>query len=131
MRRFYRNRFDRKFLGVFGGIALVLKIDANFLRLLFVLVSATPLFPITGAIYLLLAILMPEGGRIMIENPGKKLIRSLRDRKLTGLCGGLGNFFRIDSTLVRLLFIVVAFTTFIFPIIVTYIAGTILVPEGD
>ena len=131
MKRFYRSRFDKKFLGVFGGIALVFKIDSNFLRLVFVLISATPLFPVMAAIYLILAVIMPEGGRIMIENPGNRLKRSLRDRKISGLCGGLGTFFRIDSSLVRLLFIVVAFTTFILPIIVTYIAGTILVPEGD
>ncbi|NDD59073.1 MAG: PspC domain-containing protein [Chlamydiae bacterium] len=117
MKRFYRNQFDKKFLGVLGGIALVFKMDSNFLRLLFVLISATPLFPIMAAIYLVLAVVMPEGGRIMIENPGNRL--------------RLGKFFRIDSTLVRLIFIVVAFTTFFLPIIVTYIAGAILVPEGD
>lgn len=131
MKRFYKNRFDRKFFGVIGGIALVFKIDSNFLRLLFVLISATPLFPVMAAIYLVLALIMPEGGRIMIENPGKKLKRSLSDRKITGLCGGLGKFFGFDSTLIRLFFIVVAFTPFIVPIIVTYIAGSILVPEGD
>ena len=131
MKRFYRNQFDKKFLCVLCGIALVFKMDSNFLRLLFVLISATPLFPIMAAIYLVLAVVMPEGGRIMIENPGNRLRRSLSDRKLSGLCGGLGKFFRIDSTLVRLIFIVVAFTTFFLPIIVTYIAGAILVPEGD
>jgi phage shock protein C len=67
----------------------------------------------------------------MIENRGKKLYRSLNDRKISGVCGGLAKYFSVDSTLVRLLFIVVAFTPFIFPIIVSYIAGTILIPEGD
>ena len=131
MRRFYKNRFDKKFLGVFGGIALVFKVDSNLLRLLFVAFSATPLFPLTAALYLILALIMPEGGPIMIENRGKKLYRSLNDRKISGVCGGLAKYFSADSTLVRLLFIVVAFTPFIFPIIVSYIAGTILIPEGD
>lgn len=32
----------------------------------------------------------------------KKLYRSRRDRKLLGVCGGIAQYFGIDSTLVRL-----------------------------
>ena len=32
----------------------------------------------------------------------KKLYRSRRDRKLFGVCGGLAEYFGIDSTLIRL-----------------------------
>lgn len=33
----------------------------------------------------------------------KKLIRSADDRKLCGVCGGIAEYFNIDSTLVRIL----------------------------
>jgi len=131
MKRLYKNRFDRKFLGVFGGLGLVLKVDSNILRLIFVFLMATPLFPLFGALYILLGVLVPEGGPIMIENPAKKLFRSLSDRKIGGFCGGLGKYLRFDSTVIRLIFIIVAFTTLFIPIIVTYVASIVLLPEGE
>jgi len=33
-----------------------------------------------------------------------KLYRSERDRMIGGVCGGLGEYFNIDSTIVRLIF---------------------------
>ena len=39
----------------------------------------------------------------------KKLYRSTIDRKLFGVCGGLGEYFDIDPTLVRLLWVIIAF----------------------
>ena len=40
----------------------------------------------------------------MEESP-KKLYRSRADRRIGGVCGGLANYFNIDATLVRLLFL--------------------------
>ena len=39
----------------------------------------------------------------------KKLYRSVTDKKLCGVCGGLGEYFDIDSTLVRLLWVLLCF----------------------
>lgn len=38
----------------------------------------------------------------------KKLMRSSTDKMLGGVCGGLGEYFDIDSTIVRLIFILMA-----------------------
>jgi phage shock protein C len=35
----------------------------------------------------------------------KRLYRSRRDRMIGGVCGGLGDYFDIDPTVVRLLFV--------------------------
>jgi phage shock protein PspC (stress-responsive transcriptional regulator) len=35
-------------------------------------------------------------------NNGKKLYRSVRDRKIMGVCGGLAEYFEIDATIIRL-----------------------------
>lgn len=35
----------------------------------------------------------------------KKLYRSSHDRMIGGVCGGLGQYFAVDPTLVRLLFV--------------------------
>lgn len=36
----------------------------------------------------------------------KKLYRSRSDRMLGGVCGGLGDYFNVDPTLMRLIFVV-------------------------
>ena len=38
----------------------------------------------------------------------KKLYRSTDDRWLAGVCGGLGKYFNVDPTLVRVIFVVLA-----------------------
>ncbi|HOL52605.1 MAG TPA: PspC domain-containing protein, partial [Bacillota bacterium] len=40
----------------------------------------------------------------------RRLYRSVRDRMLGGVCGGLANYLNVDPTLIRLLW--VAFTLF-------------------
>ena len=41
-----------------------------------------------------------------------KLYRSRKDRMLFGVCGGLGKFFGIDPTIIRIIFVLLAFTGF-------------------
>lgn len=43
-------------------------------------------------------------------NTSKRLYRSRTERMIGGVCGGLGEYFNIDPTLVRLLFVVFALT---------------------
>jgi phage shock protein PspC (stress-responsive transcriptional regulator) len=38
-------------------------------------------------------------------NSHKKLLRSITDKKLGGVCGGLAEYFGLDSTLVRVAFV--------------------------
>lgn len=39
----------------------------------------------------------------------KKLFKSSRNKVLTGTCGGIGEYFNIDPTLIRLIFVIVTF----------------------
>ncbi len=41
-------------------------------------------------------------------DPTRKLQRSRTDRKLAGICGGLAQYFNVDPTLVRVLFVLLA-----------------------
>ncbi len=58
----------------------------------------------------------------------KKLFRSRDDRMIAGVCGGLGEYFGIDSTLLRLIFVFGAFITGS-GLFWVYIIMMILVPE--
>ena len=40
-----------------------------------------------------------------MDQKGKKLYRSTVERKIGGVCGGLAEYFNIDPTIVRLLFV--------------------------
>lgn len=59
----------------------------------------------------------------------KKLFRSTTDSKLTGLCGGIGKWLGIDSTIIRLLVIISAFFSFGAVMLVYFIAA-LFVPKG-
>ena len=58
----------------------------------------------------------------------KKLYRSKKDRVLTGLAGGLGDYFDIDPTLVRLGWLLIVVFTGLFPGIIVYFVAALLVP---
>jgi len=60
----------------------------------------------------------------------KRLYRSLRDRKLAGICGGVGEYLNVDPTIVRLAFIFGALITCFVPFIIGYVVAWVLVPEA-
>ncbi len=59
----------------------------------------------------------------------KKLYISKKDRKIFGFCGGIGETYDIDPTLVRLVVVFLCFATAILPGVLTYLAAWIIVPE--
>ncbi len=58
----------------------------------------------------------------------KKLYRSQGDRMIAGICGGLGEMFSTDSTLIRLAMVFVGAATGIVPMVAAYIVGWIIIP---
>lgn len=57
----------------------------------------------------------------------KKLYRSKTDRKIGGVCGGLGEYFGVDSTLVRLAAVVLIFASGAG--LIAYIVAWAIIPE--
>lgn len=58
----------------------------------------------------------------------KKLYRSREDRMIAGVCGGLGEYFEVDPTLIRLLFVFGTFATGS-GLLWVYLIMVIIVPE--
>mgnify|MGYP001411142632 FL=1 len=58
----------------------------------------------------------------------KKLLRSKKERMIGGVCGGLGNYFNIDPTIVRLIFVLSFFFLFQSSLLV-YLLLLIIIPE--
>jgi len=61
----------------------------------------------------------------------KRLYLSNKDKKLAGLCGGIGEFLDIDPTLIRLAAVFLCLATGIFPLLGAYIVGWLIVPNAE
>lgn len=59
----------------------------------------------------------------------KKLTRSQTDRWLAGVCGGLGEYFGIDPTVVRLGYLVLTVISGFVPFIVIYVIAALIMPN--
>lgn len=59
----------------------------------------------------------------------KRLYLSNVDRKLGGVCGGFAEYFDIDPTIIRLLVVVIALATAVFPVVIGYFLAWIIVPR--
>lgn len=58
----------------------------------------------------------------------KKLYLSESDKKFGGVCGGIGEYFDKDPTLIRILFVLLVFFSFGFGII-AYLAMWLIIPR--
>lgn len=60
----------------------------------------------------------------------KKLFRSTTDSKLTGLCGGIGQWLGVDPNIIRILAVIAAFFS-LGTVILIYFIATLIVPKAD
>ena len=130
MKKIYRSISNRKIAGVCGGLGEYFKIDPVFIRLSLVFMTFLGVF-ITFIIagYLLAWLLIPE----KTSTKGvyyRPLFRSRNNRIFAGVLGGIAEFFHVDPMIVRIAFIATFFITFFLPLLCTYIAGVILIPEN-
>ena len=59
----------------------------------------------------------------------KRLYLSTTDKKISGVCGGIAEYLNADSTVIRLLWLVVTVLTGVVPGILAYIIAAIVMPK--
>ncbi len=59
----------------------------------------------------------------------RRLCKSYRNKKLAGVCGGIGEYFNIDPTIVRIIGLIIAFCYGSGLLI--YIIAAILIPDAE
>ena len=64
-----------------------------------------------------------------MSNDYKELRKSTTNKTLCGVCGGIGEYFKIDPTLIRLLWIVISLSSLGLGVIGYFIAA-VVIPEG-
>ena len=133
-----RSQVDRQIGGVCGGIAGYFDTDPVFVRVVWVILTIIPGAIFLGVLaYLGAWLIIPEaqpGSEAPTAAPGgswraKRLYRSMTDSKIGGVCGGIAEYFAVDSTAIRLLWVALS----VFPGaticgLLTYAAAWFIVP---
>jgi phage shock protein PspC (stress-responsive transcriptional regulator) len=101
---------EGKIAGVCAGLAAYFDADVTLIRLAWVILSVVPGVLIGGVIaYIAAWVLLPVAGAQERRVPsGIPLTRSEKDKTIAGVCGGLAEYFGIDSTIVRLVAVILA-----------------------
>jgi phage shock protein C len=60
----------------------------------------------------------------------KRLYRSEKNRMIAGICGGIGEYFDIDPTLVRIIYVIVSVFSIAFPGILVYLILWAIIPHS-
>ena len=60
----------------------------------------------------------------------KKLYLSKKDKKIFGICGGIGETYELDPTMVRIVTIFLCLATGILPLLLTYFIAWIIMPKA-
>jgi phage shock protein C len=78
-------------------------VDVTLIRLAWVVLSIVPGSIVGGvAAYIVAWMVMPQATQPAGTSANRKwLSRSTTDRKIAGVCGGIGEYFSVDSTVVR------------------------------
>ena len=105
-RRLYRLPSAGRLGGICTGIADYLEQDVALVRLAWVVLSIIPGCVIGGVFaYIAAWLVMPVAAAPSHSAPARRLTRSTVDSKLGGVCGGIAEYFSVDSTVVRLAWI--------------------------
>jgi phage shock protein PspC (stress-responsive transcriptional regulator) len=105
-RRLVRSVTDRKLGGVCAGLADYLGMDVSLVR---VLAAVSVLFYGVGFVaYLVAWIIIPEGSPAGAAQspPTRRLHRSVTDKRIGGVCGGVAEFLEADPSIIRIIWLV-------------------------
>jgi phage shock protein C len=115
--------------GVCAGIAEYLDADVTLVRFVAVILSIVP-GSIVGGIVAYLAALLIMPVSTTAAAPRARVMRSKADRKIAGVCGGLAEYFVVDSTVVRLVWVVLSIVPGCIVLgVAAYIVAWFIVPE--
>ena len=134
-----RSQVDRQVGGVCGGIAGYFDTDPVFVRVAWVILTIVPGAIFLGVLaYLVAWLIIPEadpGSETPVDQPGagswreRRLSRSRTDTKIGGICGGIAEYFAVDPTAIRLLWVVLSiFPGAIICGVLTYIVAWFIMP---
>ena len=117
--------------GVCGGIGNYFRIDPVFIRLIIIFLTLLTVFLPLIIAYFIASLIIPLEPANSPAVDFKRLYRSKGDRIVAGICGGLSKLFKMDTTILRLIIIVLTLVTGIAPLLVAYLIGWLIIPEKN
>ena len=130
-RRLTRSRTNGTIAGVCAGMANYYGVDVVLVRLLFVILSIASALIGGVIVYVAAWIIMPEGDDEPVAADKRVLRRSTTDKQIAGVCGGLAEYFQVDATVVRLLWVILSiFCGAVIGGIIAYALAWIIIPRS-
>ena len=126
IKRLYRSKEEKKIFGICGGLAEYFELDPTIVRiiLLFLIIFGSGVFLL---IYVLLYFIIPT--KDMNKKPitldfsplkERRIKRSVNNRMIAGICGGIAEYFKVDPVIVRIAVVIIDVLTGFFPVIILY-----------
>jgi phage shock protein C len=133
IRRLTRLRAEGKIAGVCAGLASYLDVDVVLVRAAWVVFSIVPGALIGGVLaYLGAWLIIPEATGPAPLPHGRRLTRSTTDKQVAGICGGLADYFGVDATPIRLLFVILSILCgAVIGGLLAYVAAWMVIPRQD
>jgi phage shock protein C len=133
IRRLTRSRTEGKIAGICAGVANYFEVDVTLVRAAWLVFSIVPGCVIGGVLaYLVAWLVIPENGGVPEPVTGKRLTRSTADRKIAGVCGGLAEYFDVDATPIRLLWIILSILVgAVVGGVLAYLIAWLIIPRPD
>ncbi|GAB4184071.1 MAG: hypothetical protein Kow00108_21590 [Calditrichia bacterium] len=126
MKKLYRSSHDKRIAGICGGLGEYMNVDSNLIRILMVLFFIMTSF-IGIIVYIIAWVIIPsDNAELTVQ---QKLYRSVNDKKIAGICGGLAEYFKTDASLIRVVFLVLFVLSGFIPMLILYILLWIFIPE--
>jgi phage shock protein PspC (stress-responsive transcriptional regulator) len=132
IKRLTRSPAEAKIGGVCAGLADYFEVDVVLVRTAWLVFSIVPGAIIGGVLaYLAAWLLIPERDAAAgVVDGGRRLTLAATDRKIAGVCGGIAEYFGIDSTAIRLLWMVLSIVFgAVIGGVIAYLAAWLIMPK--
>lgn len=132
IKRLTRSAAEAKIGGVCAGLADYFEVDVVLVRTAWLVFSIVPGAIIGGVLaYLAAWLLIPErDAAAAVVDRGRRLTLSAADRKIAGVCGGIAEYFGVDSTAIRLLWVILSIVCgAVIGGVIAYLAAWLIMPK--
>lgn len=101
-KRLFRDENDKVLGGVCSGLANYFNVDVVVTRIIFVILLFSGIGFLT---YIIMWVAVPSSATTQIGSTRKKLFRDPDEKKIAGVCSGIGHYFGINPWIPRVLFL--------------------------
>ena len=139
-KRLRRSVSNRQIAGVCGGLGEFFDLDPVLVRVLWITLTIVPgalLFGILAYVVAWLVIPEVSPGTAQIDGGAgdswrsRRLRRSAADARIAGVCGGIAEYFSVDPTAVRVLWVLVSiFPGAVICGVIAYVVAWIVMPAA-